>query len=71
MRTKSNVSKEHRDYILIKELYHCTPKELEEVDEHILQLHYSMLMIERQEEYLENKRNEQRNSQKNSFPKKR
>ena len=26
------MTKEHRDYVLMKELYHCTPKELDEQD---------------------------------------
>lgn len=71
LRTKRDVSKDHRDYILIKELYHCTPNQLDEVDEHTLHLHYMMLMLEREEEFLENKRNEQRAKQRNSFPKQR
>lgn len=54
------MSKEHRDYVLIKELYHCTPKELDEQDESVLQLHFTMLQKEREHEYIEQKRAEQR-----------
>ncbi len=64
LRTGHSVSKEHRDYILIKELYHCTPSELDNQNEHMLQLHYTMLMEERKWEHIENERAKQR--QKNS-----
>lgn len=60
LRTGHSVSKEHRDYILIKELYHCTPSELDKQNEHTLQLHYTMLMEERKWEAIEHKRAEQR-----------
>lgn len=60
LRTGHGVSKEHRDYILIKELYHCTPSELDKQSEHTLQLHYTMLMEERKREAIEHKRAEQR-----------
>ena len=60
LRTWHNVSKEHRDYILIKELYHCTQSELDEQDENILNLHYEMLMREREREHIENERAKQK-----------
>ena len=60
LKTKRNISKEHGDYILIKELYHCSPKDLDECDENILNLHYSMLMKEREREFIEMKRQEQK-----------
>ena len=47
----------------MKEIYRCTPEELERQDEHMLDLHYSFLMAERQHEIIEQKRN--------SFPKRR
>lgn len=65
------MTKEHRDYLLIKELYHCSPKELDDVDDSLLDLHFSFLMAEREHEFIESKRNEQRAKVKNSFPKKR
>ena len=65
------MSSEHRDYILMKEVYHCSPKELEKVPERELNLHFAFLMSEREHEYIESKRAEQRNKQKASFPKKR
>ena len=71
LRTWKNVSKEHRDYILMKDLYHCSPEELDHVDENILNLHFAFLMAEREHEFIEYKRNEQRNAQKSSFTKKR
>lgn len=64
------MSKEHRDYVLIKELYHCTPKELDEQDESVLQLHFTMLQKEREHEYIEQKRAEQRAKMKNLSNKK-
>ena len=54
------MTKEHRDYVLIKELYHCTQKELDEQDESVLQLHFKMLQEERKNDYLEQKRAEQK-----------
>ena len=60
MRTGSWVSKEHRDYVLIKDLYHCSPTELDNQDENILNLHYDMMMQERQHEHIESERQKQR-----------
>lgn len=54
------MTKEHRDFVLIKELYHCTPKELDEQDESVLQLQFTMLQKEREHEYIEQKRAEQK-----------
>lgn len=54
------MSKYHRDYILIKELYHCSPYELDKVEERRLDLDYSFLMEERHHEYIEQKRAEQK-----------
>lgn len=71
MKTGKNVSQEHRDYVLMKEVYHCSPKELERVPEWELNLHFAFLMSEREHEYIESKRAEQKAKQKNSFPKKR
>lgn len=66
LKTKHNVSKEHRDFILMKEIYHCTPSELEKQDEHVLSMHYAMIMIEREEEFIEMKRKEQKAKVSNS-----
>ena len=54
------MTKEHRDYVLIKELYHCTPSDLDEQDETVLQLHFKMLQEERKHEFVEQKRAEQK-----------
>lgn len=54
------MTKEHRDYVLIKELYHCSPSELDKQDEFILDLHFKMLQKEREHEYIEQKRAEQK-----------
>jgi hypothetical protein len=51
---------EYRDYILIKDLYHCTPSELDKQEEKKLQLHFDILMYERKQEYLKSKRSEQK-----------
>lgn len=61
LQSKSNVSKEHRDFILIRDLYHCSPSELEQQEEAILDLHYKMLI----EEWYAQKREEKLNNQKN------
>lgn len=58
------ITKEHRDYILIKELYHCSPSELEQQEEAMLDLHYSMLMEERKQEHIERERAKQKAEQK-------
>jgi len=68
LRTNKWVTREHRDYILIKELYHCTPTELDKQPERILNMHFEMLMEERKHEYIEAKRNEQRMNQKRTRP---
>jgi len=60
LRTGSWVSKEHRDYVLIKDLYHCSPTELDNQDDNILNLHYDMMMQERQHEHIEHEREKQR-----------
>jgi len=45
---------------LIKELYHCTPTEIELQEERKLQLHFEMLQKEREHEFIEQKRAEQK-----------
>ena len=44
------ISLEHRDYILIKELYHCTPSEIDNEEDRLLDLHFEFLMLERKNE---------------------
>lgn len=51
----------------MKEVYHCSPKELEKVPERELNLHFWFLMAEREHDYIESKRAEQKAKQKNSF----
>ena len=51
---------DYRDYILIKEIYHCKPSDLENEDENKLNLHFQILMLERKEEYLKSKRKTQK-----------
>lgn len=60
LKTWKNISQEHRDYVLMKEIYHCSPKELEDVPERQLNLHFAFLMSEREHEYIEMKRSEQK-----------
>ena len=67
LKTGNNITQEHRDYILMKEVYHCTPKELERVSEHELNLHFAFLMAEREHEFIEYKRSQQKAQQKNSL----
>ena len=67
LRTWKNVSQEHRDYVLMKEVYHCSPKELEKVPERELNLHFTFLMKEREHEFKESKRAEQKAKQRASL----
>ena len=60
MRNGNWLTKEHRDYILIKELYHCKPSDLDNEDESILNLHFQMIQEERKWEHIQQKRAEQR-----------
>lgn len=60
MRTWKNITKEHRDYILIKELYHCSPSELEKEEEAVLDLHFRMIQEERKREYIQQQREQQK-----------
>jgi hypothetical protein len=45
-------------------LYHCSPSELEQQEEAMLDLHYSMLMEERKQEHIERERAKQKAEQK-------
>ena len=54
------MTKEHRDYILIKELYHCKPSDLDNEDENMLQLHFAMMQEERKWEHIQNEREKQK-----------
>lgn len=63
IKSGGSITKEHRDYILIKELYHCSPSELDNQEESILDLHYSMLMEERKREHIQNERAKQKAQQ--------
>jgi len=63
------VTQEHRDYILMKEIYHCSPKDLEDIPEWELDMHFAFLMAERKHDYIESKRAEQKSKLKNSFRK--
>jgi len=51
----------------MKEIYHCSPIELEKVPERQLNLHFAFLMSEREHEFIESKRAEQKNKQKASL----
>jgi len=52
------------DYLLIKELYHCTPSELDEQNQEITRLHFDIMMLERKKEYIDSKRAEQKSTPK-------
>lgn len=54
------LSKEHRDYILIKELYHCKPSDLDNESEHVLNLHFAMIQEERKREHIQAEREKQK-----------
>ena len=53
----------------MKEIYHGSPKELEDVPEWELNMHFAFLMAERKHDYIESKRAEQKSKLKNSFRK--
>lgn len=60
MRSKQKTfPSEYIDYLLIKELYHCTPSELEEQDEIILQMHAEFMRAELKQQMFDQKRAEQ------------
>ena len=67
LRTWKNLSKEHRDYILCKEVYHCSPADLDDVDENILNLHFMFLNAEREHDYIEQQRAVQKTKFKNNL----
>lgn len=50
---------EYADYLLVKELYHCTPSELDEQDSFITDLHIEFMGLEAKEQKLQEKRAEQ------------
>ena len=60
LRNGNGLTKEHRDYILIKELYHCKPSDLDNEEESVLDLHFQMIQEERKREYIQQKRAEQK-----------
>ena len=60
------VDKEHRDYILCKEVYHCSPFFLENVEERLLDLHFDFYSLEKEKQRLDAKRQEQQASVKRS-----
>jgi hypothetical protein len=54
----------------MKEIYHCTPTELDKQDEKILNMHFEFLMAERKHDFIESQRAKQKAEQ-NSHSKKR
>lgn len=53
------ITEEHRDYILCKEIYKCSPKDIEDVPARILDLHYKFHQLEIKEEFIKSKREQQ------------
>ena len=60
LRAQWDLTQEYRDYTLMKELYHCTPSELEKQDEYRLNLDFAIIMMERKENMINQKRAEQK-----------
>lgn len=56
--------KEYVDFLLIKELYHCTPSELDEQDTYKINLDFQILMLERKKQFIDSKRAEQKSTPK-------
>lgn len=54
------VPAEYVDFLLIRDLYHCTPSELDQQDEYITSLHIDFMNIKAEEGKLNAKRAEQR-----------
>lgn len=50
------------DFILMKEVYHCTPSELDEQSEYRLNLDFQILMLERKKAFIDSKRQTQKAS---------
>ncbi len=50
--------------MLIRDVYHCTPAELDKQDATKVEMHKSFLGIENEERHIEGKRAEQRNRMK-------
>lgn len=61
---------EHRDFVLIKELYHCSPSQLDQEEERVLNFHFQCLMAERKQEEIEQKKQEQKQKVKGILSKK-
>jgi hypothetical protein len=55
-----SVPTEYMDYLLIKELYHCKPTDLDNENEDILRLHFEIMMLERKKDFLDTKRRNQK-----------
>lgn len=51
---------EWTDYLLIKELYHCTPAELDAQEDSIAEMHLGFLGAQRSSENIEHRREKQR-----------
>lgn len=47
----------------MKEVYHCSPSELDEQDENVLSLHYDFLMKQREYDHIKLQREKQRSEQ--------
>jgi len=56
----NDFSKEYMEYILMKEIYHCTPTELDKQSEYRTNLDFQLLMLERKKEYIDSKRQSQK-----------
>ncbi len=50
---------EYIEYKLIKELYHCTPLELEKQQKHITDLHIAIMNMEAEWQWKQQKRSQQ------------
>jgi len=48
--------------LLCKEVYHCSPDNLDNVEEKTLDLHFDFYQAEKKEEWLESQRLNQRNN---------
>lgn len=56
-----NLPEEYIDFLMISELYHCTPEELDRQDSSVISTHLHFMRIRSQESNRQSKRTEQRN----------
>ncbi len=57
---KGHLPDEYPDFILIRDVYHCTPAELDMQDAGVIEMHKRFIGIENDAKHLDGNRSEQR-----------